>query len=111
MPKSAKPSKSSPTELTVAVPPGGTTTAVIYPAERTSPDGRSAPLPDAALVLGHGAGAGQRSPFMVAFSQALAALGLDVVTFNFLYTEQRRHAPDRAPVLEACYRAVIEAVR
>ena len=48
---------------------------------------------------------------MVEFAQALSALGLDVVTFNFLYTEQKRRIPDRAPVLEDCYRAVIDAVR
>ena len=29
---------------------------------------------------------------MMAFAQALAALGVDVVTFNFLYTEQKREA-------------------
>jgi predicted alpha/beta-hydrolase family hydrolase len=66
---------------------------------------------DRALILAHGAGAGQASPFMVAFAQALAALGVDVVTFNFLYTEQRRRIPDRGPLLEACYRAVIGKVR
>ena len=63
------------------------------------------------LILAHGAGAGQRSAFMVDFAHALSALGLDIVTFNFLYTEQGRKIPDRAPALEACYRAVIEAVR
>jgi hypothetical protein len=62
------------------------------------------------LILGHGAGAGQRSSFMVDFARALSASGIDVVTFNFLYTEQRRRIPDRAPALEACYRAVIHAV-
>ena len=48
---------------------------------------------------------------MTDFAQALAALGVDIVTFNFLYTEQKRKLPDRGPALEACYRAVIEAVR
>jgi len=48
---------------------------------------------------------------MTDFALALSALGLDVVTFNFLYTEQRRRAPDRPPLLEACYRAVIASVR
>jgi hypothetical protein len=62
------------------------------------------------LILGHGAGAGQRSAFMVDFAHALSALGVDVVTFNFLYTEQGRRIPDRAPALEACYRAAIDAV-
>jgi predicted alpha/beta-hydrolase family hydrolase len=48
---------------------------------------------------------------MVEFARALSALGLDVVTFNFLYTEQERRIPDRPPVLEACYRAVVGTVR
>src|SRR5262249_9568352 len=38
-------------------------------------------------------------------------LGIDVVTFNFPYSEQRRKIPDRPPVLEGCYREVIAAVR
>ena len=65
----------------------------------------------AAFVLGHGAGAGHDSPFMIEFARALSALGLDVVTFNFLYIEEKRKLPDRAPVLEETYRAVIEHVR
>ena len=78
-------------------------TALVYPAA-TEPVG-------ATLVLAHGAGAGQHSPFMTAFGRGLAAHGLDVVTFNFLYTEQRRRLPDRQPVLEACYRAVLDAAK
>jgi uncharacterized protein len=102
MPRSAKPLK-SPSELTVRLDAGAATTALVYPSE-TNPTG-------AALILGHGAGAGQRSAFMVAAARALAARGVDAVTFNFLYTEQRRKIPDRAPALEACYRAVVHAVR
>jgi len=94
--------KNSPSELKVSVEVSAETTALVYPAS-------SSPL--ATLILGHGAGAGQRSAFMVSMSRALAALGIDVVTFNFLYTEQQRRIPDRAPVLEACYRSVIDAVR
>jgi uncharacterized protein len=78
------------------------TTALVYPAQAHSL-GRT-------LILGHGAGAGQESGFMTAFAHALAALGVDVVTFNFLYAEQRRKIPDRPLVLEACYRAVIDRV-
>jgi len=48
---------------------------------------------------------------MVDCARALCGLGVDVVTFNFLYTERRRHAPDRRPLLDACCRAVIEAAR
>lgn len=62
------------------------------------------------LVLGHGAGANQLSGFMRLFAAGLAERGLDVVTFNFLYTEQGRKVPDPAPRLESCYRAVIDAV-
>jgi predicted alpha/beta-hydrolase family hydrolase len=69
------------------------------------------PAREAALILAHGAGAGQHSPFMVAFAEALAARGIDVVTFNFLYTEQKRRLPDKGPVLEACYRAAIDATQ
>jgi predicted alpha/beta-hydrolase family hydrolase len=92
----------TPSEFRVAVA-GGETTARVYSA--------GGPAVDAALILGHGAGAGQQSAFMVDFARALAALGLDVVTFNFLYTEQRRRIPDRGPALEECYSAVIAAAR
>ena len=90
-------------ELAVPVGPGAATTALVYPA------GPSAS--GAALILGHGAGAGQRSPFLVSFALALGEFGLDVVTFNFLYTEQKRRLPDRGPLLESCYRAVIDTVQ
>jgi hypothetical protein len=96
----------SPSELTVRLETGATTTALVYESERgLRHRGQSDTVSDtalAALILGHGAGAGQRSAFMVDIAQALSALGLDVVTFNFLYTEQGRKIPDRAPALEAC---------
>lgn len=80
------------------------TTALLYPAES------AAPRP-ATLVLAHGAGAPQTHPFMIRFARALSERGLDVITFNFLYIEQRRKVPDRMPQLVACYRAVIAAAR
>ena len=63
------------------------------------------------LILGHGAGAGQTSDFIMSFASGLTARGIDMVTFNFLYREQGRRIPDPNDKLEACYRAVIEAVR
>jgi predicted alpha/beta-hydrolase family hydrolase len=48
---------------------------------------------------------------MVSFATALAARGIDMVTFNFLYMEQGRRLPDSKDKLEACYRAVIETAR
>ena len=91
----------NPSSLTVPLETGAATSALVYPAGGDL---------SAALVLAHGAGAGQRSAFMVDFASALSDGGLDVVTFNFPYSEQGRKIPDRAPVLEACYRSVIATV-
>lgn len=91
-------------ELPIDVAAGQRTTALIYAAQVVAPR-------PAALMLAHGAGAPQQHPFMVGFAHGLSARGLDVVTFNFLYMEQRRKVPDRMPVLVACYRAAIDAVR
>jgi len=102
MPRSAT-RLNAPDELIVEVQPGSTTMALVYPADHDAVG--------AVLILAHGAGAGQNSPWMIRFAQALSALGVDTVTFNFLYTEQRRRFPDRRPLLDACYRAVIESVR
>jgi len=77
-------------------------TAVVYAVEG---------VPTAALVLAHGAGAPQSHPWMVAMAEAIATRGIEVVTFNFLYTEAKRRVPDRPPVLEATWRSAIEAVR
>ena len=46
---------------------------------------------------------------MQLFAKGLAARGLDVLTFDFLYMEQRKKVPDRNDKLELCYRAVIDA--
>jgi len=47
---------------------------------------------------------------MTRFATGLAARGINVVTFNFLYTEEDRRVPYANKALEACFRAVIEAV-
>jgi predicted alpha/beta-hydrolase family hydrolase len=65
----------------------------------------------AALVLAHGAGAPQTHPWMVSVARAFCERGLDVVTFNFLYMDARRRMPDRNDVLEATWRAAVDAVR
>ena len=93
----------NPSEVHIPLEAGAGTTALVYPA--------GAPAVGASLILGHGAGAGQQSTFMVDFARALSNLGLDLITFNFPYTEQGRRIPDRGPVLEACYRSVIETAR
>jgi predicted alpha/beta-hydrolase family hydrolase len=60
------------------------------------------------LVLAHGAGAGQRSPFMVAFAEAMRARGVATLTFDFPYMQQQRRVPDRAPVLEGTWRRTVQ---
>ncbi len=65
----------------------------------------------AALVLAHGAGAPQIHPWIVAMAEAVAARGVEVMTFNFAYAEAKRRAPDRNDVLEATWRAALEALR
>lgn len=53
-----------------------------------------------ALLLAHGAGAGQDHPWMVGVARGLAARGVRVVTFDFPYIAAGRRLPDRGPVLE-----------
>jgi uncharacterized protein len=93
-----------PERFSVEIAPSQLVTAVAYPAAEQGRAGVT-------LVLGHGAGAGQTSSFMVTFATELAARGIDTVTFNFLYTEHGRRVPDPNGRLEACYRAVVGAVR
>lgn len=62
------------------------------------------------LILGHGAGGNQLSPFLRMFGGGLAERGIDTVTFNFVYSEKGRGGPDQKPKLEACYLAVINSV-
>ncbi|MEO5741397.1 MAG: alpha/beta fold hydrolase [Vicinamibacterales bacterium] len=93
-----------PREIVVTVPTGQSTTALLYGAHTST-------RRPATLVLAHGAGAPQHHPFMVAFARALSERGLDVLTFNFLYTKQKRKVPDRMPQLIACYRAAIDVAR
>src|SRR4051812_2080654 len=92
-----------PERFRIEIAPSDAVTAIAYPAANKRAN--------VCLILGHGAGANQSSAFMVTFAAALAARGIDTVTFNFLYSEQGRKIPDPAPKLEACYRKVIEAVR
>ncbi len=76
--------------------------AQTYPAEGN---------PRAVFVFAHGAGAGQHHPFMAGVSKALAARGIDVVTFDFPYKRLQKSAPDRPPVLEQAFREVVDAAR
>jgi predicted alpha/beta-hydrolase family hydrolase len=68
-------------------------------------------LADVALVLGHGAGNDMNNPLLSFVHEALARLGVMTVKFNFPYKERGGKAPDRTPLLEATWQAVIRAVR
>ena len=65
--------------------------------------------PKAALVLAHGAGAGQKSPFMVRFARGMAERHINTATFDFPYISAGRKVPDRAPVLEQAWRDALDA--
>src|SRR5688572_616155 len=89
-------------QIKVKVTDAESVTALLYSAAKQTRAGVT-------MILGHGAGANQLSGFMRLIATGLAERGVDVVTFNFLYTEQGRKIPDPAPRLESCYRAVIDA--
>ncbi|HEX4861164.1 MAG TPA: alpha/beta family hydrolase, partial [Rhizomicrobium sp.] len=67
--------------------------------------------PRAALVLAHGAGAGQNSPFMVRCGRGMALRGINAATFDFPYIAAGRKVPDRAPVLEQAWREALDEAR
>jgi predicted alpha/beta-hydrolase family hydrolase len=91
-------------KLTIAVSEVESVTAVLYPAAKNNRAGVT-------IILGHGAGADQMSGFMRMAAEGLAARGLDALTFNFVYKEKRKSAPDPKAKLESCYRAVIQAAQ
>src|SRR5688572_31491274 len=66
---------------------------------------------DTAVVLGHGAGGNRRTAALVRLAESLAATGRQVVLYNFLYTEERRRAPDPPARLEEAVAALGEHVR
>ena len=50
-------------------------------------------------------------PFMTAIDERLVRRGVAVARFNFPYMERGRRAPDRARILEQCYRTVVDQLR
>jgi uncharacterized protein len=93
-----------PSGARIEIPSAGHVSAVVYAA---APETRAG----VALLLAHGAGGNQMSLFMVDYAKRLAERGVDVATFNFVYSELRKKLPDRTDKLEACWRAVIAAAR
>ena len=67
------------------------------------------------FLLAHGAGAPMDSPFMQSVAEGLAERQWAVVRFEFPYMQRTRltgkkAAPDRMPVLEACFREQVQAL-
>jgi uncharacterized protein len=96
-----------PDRLVFEIAPSEPISALVYAAQK-NPDVSGA---DISLILGHGAGAGQNSAFMVKFATELASRGIETITFNFAYTEAGRRLPDRNDRLEAAWRRMIAAYR
>jgi uncharacterized protein len=71
----------------------------------------SSARPTAAFVLAHGAGVGQSSPFITRFARGLVERNVSVATFDFPYMAARRKVPDKAAVLEECWRGAIDSAR
>lgn len=67
--------------------------------------------PTAAIALAHGAGAGQKSAWMVKAARALADRDITCATFDFPYIIAGRKVPDKAPVLEAHWRAMLDEAK
>jgi predicted alpha/beta-hydrolase family hydrolase len=87
-------------ELHVEVPSGGKVTAIETPSEGAGWTFLYAP----------GASGNVHDPFGRFASHELASQGVRCVRFQFPYAEVGRRSPDRPPVLEATWRAVIEQV-
>lgn len=66
---------------------------------------------DPLLLLAHGAGGDMNSAFMARIAAGLAERDVDVLRFNFAYSEKGKKTPDRTPVLEQTVRDVAAYAR
>jgi len=73
----------------------------------------TAPKGDAGwtFIYAPGAGSNVHDPFGVFICRELATRGVNAVRFHFPYQEAGKSGPDRPPVLEAAWRAVIGTFR
>ncbi|WP_205509220.1 alpha/beta hydrolase family protein [Longitalea arenae] len=60
------------------------------------------------LTLAHGAGAGMDHSFMVNLSEALAAIGIGTLRFNFPFAENKKGRPDSPAVAHQTIEAAIQ---
>jgi len=64
----------------------------------------------ATFICAHGAGGNMHDRAMQAVSKELRSRGMDVVRFNFPYSEKKSGRPDQMPLLRATIEAVIADV-
>jgi uncharacterized protein len=81
--------------------PHGLARAHLHPVDR----------PEAALVLGHGAGGGVNAPDLVAATEAANSAGLTVALVEQPYRVAGRRSPAPARQLDAAWTAVLERLR
>jgi predicted alpha/beta-hydrolase family hydrolase len=67
--------------------------------------------PWACMTLAHGAGAGMQHVFMKQLADALAALGVTVLRFNFPYMENKKGRPDVPAVAHATVASALDILR
>ncbi len=65
--------------------------------------------PRAAVVLGHGAGAGMTHPFMAALADGFAERGIATLRYQFVYMERGSKRPDAPALAHAAVRVAVAA--
>lgn len=85
----------------ITTPVGDVTGIIERPSVATGP----------AILLAHGAGLGQEHPWMTSMRWALVDVGHTVMTFDYLYMEQGRRAPDRMNKLLDVHEAAADVLR
>jgi len=77
--------------------------------QRVSGLALSPPAPRAAVVLGHGAGAGMAHPFMAALADGFAERGIATLRYQFASMERGSKRPDAPALAHAVVRAAVAA--
>ena len=88
-----------PTELRLTVADAGEVAALLL----RPPNARGL------LVLGHGAGAGMRHPFLETLSGEFATAGMATLRYQFPYMQRGHRVPDSSGILTATVRAAVRA--
>ena len=96
------PSSNAASPWQIDVGDGVTVSAMYEPATEPS---------DTLFLCAHGAGGNMSDKSMLAATNTLRSAGLDVVRFNFVYSEHKLNRPDPMPDLEACTAAVAAYAR